>query len=122
MAQPTKTPVTTTDPTVIQEIWRSAVLVWRLMLDGRVSFLPKLILPIILFYILSPLDVIPDVLVGLGQLDDIALIFLGIKLFIHLCPPDIVAEHRRSLTGGNVATSSRPDYVDGTYRVVDEEK
>lgn len=109
-----------TDPSVLIEIWRSMQLVWQLMLDARVPFFPKLIVPLIILYVLSPLDVIPDVVLVLGQLDDIALLFFGTKLFINLCPPDVVAEHRRALGGGPEFTSD--EYMDGTYRVVDEDK
>ena len=125
MADPTnKTTAATaaknTDPSVIFEIWRSMQLVWRLMADPRVPFLPKLIVPLVAVYVLSPLDVVPDVLLVLGQLDDIALLFFGTKLFINACPPDVVMEHRRALGGGPEFTAD--EYVDGTYRVVDEDK
>lgn len=124
MADPTKATATTaaknTDPSVIFEIWRSMQLVWRLMLDPRVPFLPKLIVPLVAVYVLSPLDVVPDVLLVLGQLDDIALLFFGTKMFINLCPPDVVMEHRHALGGGREFTAD--DYVDGTYRVVDDDK
>ncbi len=110
----------TPDPSVLLEIWRSMQLVWRLMLDPRVPPLPKLIVPLVALYVLSPLDVVPDVLLVLGQLDDIALLFFGTKLFINLCPPDVVMEHRRALGGGRSVTDN--DYVDGSYRVVDEDK
>jgi uncharacterized membrane protein YkvA (DUF1232 family) len=109
-----------TDPSVIFEIWRSMQLVWRLMADPRVPLLPKMIVPLVALYVLSPLDVVPDVLLVLGQLDDIALLFFGTKMFINLCPPDVVMEHRRALGGGTEFTSD--EYVDGTYRVVDEDK
>ena len=115
-ATTTKTP----DPSVLIEIWRSMQLVWRLMLDSRVPALPKLIVPLVALYVLSPLDVVPDVILVLGQLDDIALLFFGTKLFINLCPPDVVMEHRRALGGGMHVTDD--DYVDGSYRVVDEDK
>jgi uncharacterized membrane protein YkvA (DUF1232 family) len=118
----TKTATTskTPDPSVLIEIWRSMQLVWRLMADSRVPLMPKLIVPLVALYVLSPLDVVPDVLLVLGQLDDIALLFFGTKLFINLCPPDVVMEHRRALGGGREFTSD--EYVDGTYRVVDEDK
>jgi uncharacterized membrane protein YkvA (DUF1232 family) len=122
----TKTATTTkaADPSVLFEIWRSMQLVWRLMLDPRVSFLPKLIVPIVALYILSPLDLIPEAaFMFLGPfvaLDDIALLFFGTKLFINLCPPDVVIEHRRALGGAREFTAD--DYVDGSFRVVDEEK
>jgi len=107
------------DPSVLIEIWRSMQLVWRLMLDPRVPFLPKLIVPLVALYVLSPLDLIPDVLLVVGQLDDIALLFFGTKLFLNSCPPDVVLEHRRALEGGTVSSD---EYVDGSYRVVDEDK
>ena len=106
------------DASVLFEIWRSMQLVWRLVLDPRVPFLPKLIVPLVAIYVLSPLDIVPDVLLVLGQLDDIALLFFGTKLFVQLCPPDVVMEHRRALAGGS---APKPEYVDGTYRVVDDE-
>lgn len=118
----TKTATTSksADPSVLIEMWRSMQLVWRLMLDARVPALPKLIVPLVALYVLSPFDVVPDVLLVLGQLDDIALLFFGTKLFINLCPPDVVMEHRHALGGGREFTSD--DYVDGSYRVVDEDK
>lgn len=116
----TATTAKTADPSVLIEIWRSMQLVGRLMMDSRVPFMPKLIVPLVALYVLSPLDVVPDVLLLLGQLDDIALLFFGTKMFINLCPPDVVMEHRRALGGGREVTAD--DYVDGSYRVVDEDK
>lgn len=122
MADPTpKTTVKNTDPSVVLEIWRSMQLVWRLLLDERVPFLPKLIVPLVALYVLSPLDVIPDVVLVLGQLDDIALLFFGTKLFINMCPPDVVMEHRRALGGGKTTAAANKDYVDGSYRFVDDD-
>lgn len=108
------------DPGVLGEIARTARLVIALMADARVPILPKLIIPLVILYVVSPLDLVPDFILGLGQLDDIAIIFFGIKFFIQLCPPDLVMEHRRKLVGD--VGSTGPDYVDGTFRVVDNDK
>lgn len=108
------------DPTAFMGVWRSAQLVWRLMLDERVPLFPKLIIPLIVLYVLSPIDLIPEaVFLIFGTIDDIAVLFFGTQLFIHLCPPDVVMEHRRAISSGAAAGSK--DYVDGSYRVVDEE-
>ena len=118
------TSATTTDPSVFGEIWRSLQLVYYLVLDPRVPFLYKLIIPAVIIYVLSPLDVIPDafiIMLGLGALDDLAVMFLGIKLFIHMCPPDVVMEYRARLAGGRAApTADDSNTVEGTYRVVEE--
>jgi len=65
--------------------------------DKRVPAWTKLIPPVALAYVIFPIDIIPDVALGLGQLDDIAIVLLGAKLFIELAPPEIVREHLRAL-------------------------
>jgi uncharacterized membrane protein YkvA (DUF1232 family) len=99
-------------------------LAWKLLVDSRVPLLTKLIKPGLMgLYILSPIDIIPDVLVGLGQLDDLAVFVLAVKLFIELCPNEVVQEHLRGLTGrgssSRPGTASEGEVVDGEYRVID---
>ena len=68
-------------------------LVWALLRDGRVPAQQKLILAGIGAYLFFPIDLIPDFVPVLGQLDDIAVVLLGLDLFIRSAPPDIVEEH-----------------------------
>ncbi|HIC94894.1 MAG TPA: DUF1232 domain-containing protein [Anaerolineae bacterium] len=95
---------------VLAEIVKNAKLVWRLMLDPRIPTWLKAIPPATLLYLLFPIDILPDPILGLGQLDDIAVILLGVKLFIELCPQEIVRQHLRQMSS-----------IPGSYRVVDEE-
>jgi uncharacterized membrane protein YkvA (DUF1232 family) len=81
----------------IKDVARQARLAWRLFWDRRVPLWTKVIPPVALGYVLFPLDIIPDVAPGLGQLDDVAVLLIGIKLFIELSPPDVVHEHLRAL-------------------------
>jgi uncharacterized membrane protein YkvA (DUF1232 family) len=83
--------------TWLQELLRQVRLAWRLFRDPRVGWSLKLIPPAVLLYLLSPIDLFPDAVLGLGQLDDIAVLMLGIKLFIELCPSEVVREHLRAL-------------------------
>lgn len=65
-------------------------LILRLLMDGRVNPLLKL-LPIgAVVYLLFPFD-IP------GPIDDAAVIGVASYIFIELCPPDIVQEHLDAL-------------------------
>ena len=65
----------------------------RLLLDPRVSILLKLIPFGALVYGISPLDwAIPVV-------DDLVILFLGIYLFVELCPENIVKAHRQAIEG-----------------------
>ena len=55
---------------------------WRLLQDARVPGWLKLISLATLVYLLSPLDLVPDILVGPGQLDDLGILLLGLWLFL----------------------------------------
>lgn len=68
-------------------------LVWALIRDGRVPAGQKLILAGIGAYLFFPIDLIPDFVPVLGQLDDLAVVLLGLDLFIRSAPADIVEEH-----------------------------
>jgi uncharacterized membrane protein YkvA (DUF1232 family) len=69
----------------------------RLAKDSRVALGPKLLLAGILAYLILPTDLLPDFLVGLGQVDDLLVLFLGLKLFLRLCPKAVVQEHVRAI-------------------------
>ena len=69
-----------------------ARLYWRLFRDGRVSILPKALLVLTLVYVVSPLDVIPDFIPVIGEMDDVVVALSGLWLFIRLCPPEVVRE------------------------------
>jgi len=73
-------------------------LIIRLIADRRVNFLIKLIPIGALIYLVSPIDLIPGVVLPvIGALDDAAVIWLGSTLFVALCPDEIVQEHTNAL-------------------------
>lgn len=105
---------------MLKELLNNASLVWKLLLDPRVSILAKLVPVAAALYLISPIDLIPDWLVGFGQLDDLAVVLLGIRAFIALCPPELVQWYRNQL-GQNPQSQARDsNTVDSTYRVIDE--
>jgi uncharacterized membrane protein YkvA (DUF1232 family) len=69
----------------------------RLIKDPRVSLRAKLVIAGVLAYVVAPVDVLPDFLIGVGQLDDLVVIFSGLKLFLHLCPVAVVKEHLQAI-------------------------
>ena len=69
-----------------------ARLYWRLFRNWRVPILPKALLVLALVYVVSPLDVIPDFIPVIGEMDDIVVVLSGLWLFIRLCPPEVVRE------------------------------
>lgn len=106
---------------------RQAQLWWRLLRDGRVPPWTKLVPLLALLYILFPLDLVADPILGLGQLDDLAVLFIGMEVFVRLSPGDVVEEiwqelhpgRRRSEASG--APEGAAPTVDATCRVVEEE-
>lgn len=80
-------------PGVIQQ----AKLSWLLFRDSRVPVWTKAIPVLTLLYIVSPLDLIPDFIPILGQIEDVALLGMGLNLFINLAPQLVVQEHRMQL-------------------------
>ncbi len=76
---------------------RSGRLVWRLLRDSRTPLSSKLIVVGTLLYVLSPFDLIPDVIPVLGELDDAAALALGLDLFLRSVPAWLRAEHETAL-------------------------
>lgn len=95
----------------LSEILKQGRLIWRLLADRRVSIWPKLIIPATVAYIVSPIDLLSDLFLGVGQLDDIAVLLIGLKVFVELCPREIVQEHLDELSS----------VISGSYRVVAEQ-
>ncbi len=85
-------------------------LVWRLLWDPRVPLLYKLIPFVGVLYVLSPIDFIPDPILGLGQLDDVGILLLGLRVFVGLIPDEVVRQHLEDM-GQRV----------NRWRVVDED-
>lgn len=71
-----------------------------LIKDPRVSAGPKLVVAGILTYVIVPTDLLPDFLIGIGQIDDLVVILAGLKLFLRLCPPAVVQEHLQAISAG----------------------
>jgi uncharacterized membrane protein YkvA (DUF1232 family) len=72
----------------------------RLAKDPRVNIAPKLVILGVLAYVVLPTDLVPDFIPGLGYADDVAVLLAGLKLFLPLCPPEVVQEHLKSIAAG----------------------
>ncbi|MFQ5665196.1 MAG: YkvA family protein [Candidatus Binatia bacterium] len=72
-------------------------LYWRLLRDPRVSVWPKALLLLSVLYVLSPVDILPDVMPLLGQADDLVLVIVVCRLFMYMCPREVVQEHVRRI-------------------------
>jgi uncharacterized membrane protein YkvA (DUF1232 family) len=62
--------------------------------DPRTPWYAKATAICVAAYALSPIDLIPDFIPILGQLDDVIIVPLGIWLVVRMIPPDVLNEHR----------------------------
>ncbi len=84
---------------------QKALLVWRILRDERVPLGAKLIFPGLAAYLATPIDLVPDFIPVLGQLDDVLVAGAALWLFARLCPRDILEQHVAALAEGRSAAS-----------------
>jgi len=74
-----------------RQIW-ALFLAWK---DPATPLLAKFITILAVAYAVSPIDLIPDFIPVLGQLDDLLILPVLILLAIRLIPPEVTARCRR---------------------------
>jgi uncharacterized membrane protein YkvA (DUF1232 family) len=66
---------------------------WALLTDSRVPLALKVIPIVAVAYLVSPIDLVPDIFPVLGQLDDLGILMAALSMFNSLAPGDVVSEH-----------------------------
>lgn len=69
----------------------------RLFRDPRVPMWKKAVPVLALLYVVSPFDFMPDLIPGLGQLDDIGILLAGMRLFEMISPEAVVVQQRKAV-------------------------
>ncbi|MGH2805903.1 MAG: YkvA family protein [Actinomycetota bacterium] len=72
---------------------RLGKLLWRLSRDPRVPARSKATLFLLAGYLVSPIDLIPDFLPALGQIDDIIIVAFALDQMLNRVPEEVVLEH-----------------------------
>jgi uncharacterized membrane protein YkvA (DUF1232 family) len=90
--------VDTTDRQLIKRILRLRLrsqlrLAIVLARDRRIPLRVRLIPPSLILYLAMPIDLIPDFIPVVGQLDDMIVVFVGVRLLLRFAPRDIVEGH-----------------------------
>lgn len=62
--------------------------------DPRLPWTARIVIALTLAHTFGPIDLIPDFIPVLGQLDDLVITPLGIALALRLTPPEILVEAR----------------------------
>ena len=93
-------------------------LAWRLRRDPRVPRWQKwLPAGLAVAYVVMPLDLIPDVLLGIGQVDDLGVIGLMVAasaLLPRFAPREVVEEHLAAMRGRRPNRTGSPPFTGGS--------
>ncbi len=105
-------------PSVLKALWQDARLGGRLLREPRVSWWAKSTLPLALLYLVSPIDVLPEVIPVLGELDDLLVLYGALKLLIFLTPRAVAAFHRGAMETGRPFATMPPggEVIDAEFR------
>ena len=92
-------------PNILRVVyWRQMAselaLIWNIARYRRVPLYLKAIPALAALYLLLPVDLVPGWIPVLGQLDDLAILALAVRLFVRLAPPDVVAAYQARLESG----------------------
>jgi uncharacterized membrane protein YkvA (DUF1232 family) len=105
-------------PGLLRTLLSHVRLAMRLVRDPRVPLLAKAVPLLALLYLISPLDLVPDILPLLGQLDDATIILAMLEVFLKVSPPGAVAFHRAAILEGRPYAPVTPtdDFIDAEWR------
>ena len=77
-----------------QRVQREALVFYFAFKHPRVRWYAKLVAVSTAGYLFSPVQLIPSFIPVIGFLDDFLVLFLGVKLFQRIVPPDVLMECR----------------------------
>lgn len=84
-------------PALLGTLFTHVRLAARLAREPRVPRLVKALLALPVLYVISPIDLLPDLVPILGQIDDLGVVMLALAGFLKACPPELVAFHRNAM-------------------------
>ena len=89
-------------------------LAWRLFREPRVPLWAKAVPLLAVFYVVDPLDIVPDVLPLVGELDDLIVMAVALQVFVWICPRPAVQHHRTDIAQRRPYTPMKPadDFID----------
>lgn len=89
----------------------------RLVREPLVPLVLKALPAAAVAYLVLPLDLAPDFLPVIGQLDDVALLLVALQGFLSLCPAPAVEFHKTAIAQGRPYSAMPPggDFIDATF-------
>ena len=105
-------------PLSLRSLIVQARLALRLLREPRVPILLKSVPLFAFLYVVSPIDLVPDFIPGLGQLDDLGVILAALELFVRLCPTGAHTFHREAIAQRRryAPMTSTDDIIEAQWR------
>lgn len=109
-------PSTGSDPPTARAVVKRAIrlpaahrfrLAWRLARSPRVPLRARLPLGALLIYLAMPLDIVPDFIPVLGQLDDLLIAGIAVWWFLRVCPPSVALDEISRLEETRLGAAGR---------------
>ena len=106
-----------------RSLWQQARLVMRLMGDADVPVWLKAMPVAAVAYVLMPFDLSPDFIPVLGQMDDLGIFIVGMKMFVDLAPVTAVNKHLSAIreADGYGYLNDAMEYGNGDSFIIDGE-
>jgi uncharacterized membrane protein YkvA (DUF1232 family) len=82
---------------------------WLAFGDRRTPWYAKALVAVVVAYVVSPVDLVPDFIPVLGYIDDLFLVPAGIYLALKMVPREVLEEYRQK---------PRPAKISSRYRWV----
>lgn len=76
-----------------ETIGKTLCVLYRCLKDPQLPYLPRILIFLLVAYLLSPIDLIPDFIPVIGLLDEIILLPVVLTWVIKLIPEDIWERH-----------------------------
>jgi uncharacterized membrane protein YkvA (DUF1232 family) len=73
----------------------------RLAADPRIPLAMRALPPLLVLYLAMPLDLIPDFIPLLGQLDDVIIVLVGVTLLLRFAPRAVIEQQVAALELAN---------------------
>jgi uncharacterized membrane protein YkvA (DUF1232 family) len=75
--------------------------------DPRVPWYAKALMAMTIGYAMSPIDLIPDFIPVIGQIDDLIIVPAGISLAIKMIPRNVIEEYRQKARAGPIKSRTK---------------
>jgi uncharacterized membrane protein YkvA (DUF1232 family) len=102
-----------------QELKAQLLTLWFCRSHPDTPWQAKMLAALVVAYAFSPIDLIPDFIPVLGQLDDLIIVPLGIYLTLRMIPQPVVVEARGKAEAWLASDQARPrSYVAATIFII----